>query len=61
VPASQTETVECPFNVVVPTPPMVMDGCGKMTNMTGPVMTSGTNTVFTSTIVYAGAQKHNAS
>jgi Secretion system C-terminal sorting domain len=45
VPANQAETVECPFNVVVPAPPVVLDNCGKLLNAIGPVITSTYNAI----------------
>jgi len=43
VPASEVLTVECPLNAVEPTPPTVLDNCGKPVNMNGPVITSTDN------------------
>jgi hypothetical protein len=43
VPADQTQTVECPFNVVVPTAPVVYDACNNLLNPSGPVITSSSS------------------
>ncbi|MCF8246892.1 MAG: zinc-dependent metalloprotease [Saprospiraceae bacterium] len=43
VPANEIEAVECPLNVVVPTPPVVHDNCGNLLNAIGPVITSTNN------------------
>ncbi|MBI1227824.1 MAG: T9SS type A sorting domain-containing protein [Bacteroidetes bacterium] len=40
VPASETITVECPFNAEQPNPPAVYDNCGNLLNPTGPVITN---------------------
>ncbi len=42
VPASETMTVGCPANATLPTPPTVLDNCGKLITPAGPVV-SGTN------------------
>ncbi|MBK9012905.1 MAG: T9SS type A sorting domain-containing protein [Saprospiraceae bacterium] len=43
VPASETETVECPLNAIEPTPPVVHDNCGNLLNAIGPVIASTNN------------------
>lgn len=43
VPANETVNLDCPVEVVVPTPPSVMDNCGKTLVPTGPVITSTDN------------------
>ncbi len=43
VPASETESVECPSLATEPTPPVVLDNCRKLLNPTGPVITSTDN------------------
>ncbi len=43
VPASEVVTVGCPLNIVQPTPPSVIDNCGKQLTPTGPVITSTNN------------------
>ncbi len=42
VPANEVVSAECPLVIVVPTPPSVIDACGKTLNPSGPVIT-GTN------------------
>ncbi len=43
VPPSETYNLECPFQAYVPTPPAVLDNCGKITNRYGPVVTVNDN------------------
>lgn len=43
VPPSETLTVDCPSNAVVPSPPAVQDNCSKPLTPTGPEVTSTTN------------------
>ncbi|MCC6726302.1 MAG: hypothetical protein IT258_17475, partial [Saprospiraceae bacterium] len=43
IPASETESVECPILATQPTPPVVFDNCGKLLTPIGPVITSTDN------------------
>jgi len=43
IPASETETVECPLVAMEPTPPTATDNCGNTVTPTGPVITSTNN------------------
>jgi len=43
VPASEVVTMNCPINIMEPTPPTVVDACGKTLTPTGPVVTKTNN------------------
>ena len=45
VPANGASTVACPALIVQPTPPVVVDGCGKTLTPTGPVITNAPNPI----------------
>ncbi|MBK8567609.1 MAG: hypothetical protein IPN76_30905 [Saprospiraceae bacterium] len=43
VPPSVAQEFECPINAGTPTPPTIFDGCGRLLNPTGPVITGSQN------------------
>jgi hypothetical protein len=45
VPANTASQVACPSQIVQPTPPVVLDGCGKTLTPTGPVIVNNPNPI----------------